>query len=57
MEVKALRGTIFELEGFIEEVMSEKHPDKIKDFRMFPVDPKFEGKLNEQYYDVLIFFE
>ena len=47
MEVKALRGTIFELREFIEETIDEMRPDKIKDFRMFPIDPKFEGEINE----------
>ena len=58
MEVKGFRGTVFELEGHIQDLIKEAHPDiiKIKEFRMFPIDPKFETEFVEQRYDVLILF-
>ena len=58
MDVKAFRGTIFELEQYIDEFLSENHPTEITDFRMFPVDKsQNETELSEPYYEVLMFHD
>ena len=57
MNVKAFRGTVFELEADIDAFLSDTKPSLIKDFRMFPVVPKSESELSESHYDVLFFYE
>ena len=57
MNVKAFRGTVFELEADIDAFLSAVKPSLIKDFQMFPVTPKSETELSESHYDVLFFYE
>jgi hypothetical protein len=57
VNVKAFRGTVYDLEADIDAFLQSAKPVQIKDFRMFPVPPKSDVELAEPHYDVLFFYE
>lgn len=56
MEVKAFRGTVYELQDDIDAFLSEVKPTGITNFQMFRVTPKSDAELSEPHYDVLFFY-
>ncbi len=57
MKAKAFRGTIFELNDFLNEFFEENKNISVKNFQMFPFNEKYKTELNEPYYDVMVLFK